>query len=94
MVEEEGVVAVGVGEVAEGVVAGGVVAASAGRWAGGVFLSGAFGASVDVEPDDGVAGVDDFLRDVELVEAVRGGGVAELPEDGGDLGVGCVGVGD
>ena len=77
---------------AEGVVAGSVVAGAAGELAVGVLFGGAFGASVDVEPDHGLAGVDGFLRDVELVEGVGVGGVAELPDEGGDLVVGGGGV--
>jgi hypothetical protein len=45
-----------------------------------------------VEPDHGVAGVDDFLRDAELVEGAGVGGIAELPDDGFDLRVGGGGV--
>jgi len=41
-----------------------------------------------VEPDHGVAGVYYFLGEVECVEGVGVGGVAELPDDGGDLVVG------
>jgi len=76
-----------VGEAAVGEVSGGVVAGAAGRW-GGVFFRGAFGAAVEVEPDDGVALVDEGLREFEGGEGVVGGGVAELVEDGGDFVVG------
>jgi hypothetical protein len=65
-----------------------VIAAAAGRIAGSVFFGGAFGAAVDVEPDVGAVGVDFFLRDFDLVEGVGAGGVAKLPDEGGDLVVG------
>lgn len=93
-VAEKAAVAVGVFEVAEGIVAGGVVAVAAGEIAGGVFFRGALGASVDVEEEEGVAGVDELLRDVEVVEGVGLGGVVELVDDGDDLVVGGVFVGD
>ena len=79
--------AVGVVEAAEGELAGGVIAGAAGEL-GGVFFRGALGASVDVEPDDGRAGVDEGLREVDGAEGVRVGGVTELVDEGGDLGVG------
>src|SRR6185312_6774221 len=91
---EYGVVAVFVGEAAEGIVAGGVIAGAAGECAGGVFFARAFGSAVDVEPDHRVALVDELLRDVERGEGVVVRGVVELPEDCGDLVVGGVGVGD
>ena len=47
-----------------------------------------------MEPELGVAGVDELLRDVEGVEGVGVGGVAELVEEGGDLVVGGGGLGD
>ncbi len=93
-VEEDAVVPVVVGAAAEGVVAGAVVVAAAGECAVGVFFSGAFGASVDVEPDHGVAGVDGFLGDVELVEGAGVGRGAELVDEGFDLRVGGGGGGD
>src|ERR1700744_168825 len=92
--EEDGVIAVFVGEAAESVVTGGVVAGAAGECAGGVLLARALGAAVDVEPYHRVALVDELLRDVERGEGVVVGGIVELPEDGGDLVVGGVGVGD
>lgn len=92
--EKDAVIAVFIGEAAEGVVAGGVVAGAAGECAGGVLFARAFCAAVDVEPDHRVALVDECLRDVELVEGVRAGGVVELPDDGGDLVVGGVVGGD
>jgi hypothetical protein len=91
--EEDAAVPAGIFGAAESVVAGGVVAGAAGWGAGSVFFGGAFGASVEVEPDHGVAGVDEFLRDVKAIEGVGLGGVAELPEDGGDLVVGGGGDG-
>ena len=94
-VEEGAVVPLVVGAAAEGVVAGGVVVIAAGELAVSVFFSGALGASVDVEPDHGVAGVDLFgLGDVEVVEGTGVGGVAELVDDGDDFGVGGGGGGD
>src|SRR6185312_2598519 len=96
-VEKDGVVAVLVGEAAEGVVAGSVVAGAAGECGGGVLFVGAFGAAVDVEPDHRIAGVYhllDLLREVERGEVVGAGGVVELPEDRGDLVIGGVGGGD
>ena len=77
---------------AEGVVAGGVVAGAAGRGAWGVFFSRRIWGRDRGGTRAGVAGVDEFLRDVEGVEGVGVGGVAELPEDGGDLLVSGVGV--
>src|SRR5215469_4391213 len=72
-----------------GVIAGGVIAGSAGEFALGVLFAGALGAAVDVEPGGG-AGVDVLLGEVELVEGVGTCGVAELPDEGGDLVVGGV----
>jgi hypothetical protein len=92
--EEDGIVAVGVGEAAECVVAGGVIAAAAGWSSGGVFLGGASGAAVDVEPHVRVACVHEFLRDVKGVEGVGVGCVVELKENGGDLVVGGSLAGD
>ena len=92
--EEFAAVPVVVGAAAEGVVGGCVVAVAAGRFAVGVFFGGAFGAAIEMEPDHGVARVDYGLGDVEAVEGVGVGGVAELPDDGGDLVVGGVGDGD
>ena len=89
VVEEFGVVPVGVGVAAECVVAGGVVACAAGRLVR-VFFRRALGATVDVEPEDRLARVDGFLREVECVEGVRVGGVVKLVEDGGDFVVGGV----
>ena len=89
-VEDDAVFPGRVGVRVEGVVAGGVVAASAGWLAGGVFFGRALGAAVDVERDAGAVGVDQLLRDVELVEGVGLACVAELPDDGGDLVVGGV----
>src|ERR1035437_1374762 len=74
---------VGVG--VQGVVAGGVIAAAAGRFAGSILFGGAPGAAIDVEPDVGAVGVNLLLRDVELVERVGAGGVAELPDERGDF---------
>ena len=93
-VEKNGVVAVLVGEAAEGVVAGSVVACATGKRARGVFFVCALGAAIDVEPDHGVALVDELLRDVERGEVVVAGCVVELPEDCGDLVVGGVVGGD
>src|SRR5215469_17070710 len=72
-----------------GVVAGGVIAGSAGELTLGVLFAGALGAAVDVEPGGG-ARVDVLLGEVELVEGVGTGGVAELPDERGDLVVGGV----
>ena len=83
--EEDASVPDGLGGV--GVVAGGVVGGFAGELAGGVFFAGALGSAVDVEPGGG-AGVDVLLDELELVEGVGAGGVAELPDEGGDLVVG------
>jgi hypothetical protein len=94
VVEEDAAVPVAMGASAEGVVAGGVVAGAAGWGALCIFFGRALGASVEVEPDHRVAGVDYFLRDVEGVEGVGVGRVAELPEDGRDLVVGGGGRGD
>jgi len=79
--------AVGVVEAAVGELAGGVITGAAGEL-GGVFFRSALGASIDVEPYDGAARVDDGLREVDGVEGVGVGGVAELVDEGGDLGVG------
>ncbi len=92
-VAEDAVGPVGVGVAAEGEVAGAVVAGFAGELALGVFFGGAFGAAIDVEPDGGLAGVDEGLGEVEGGEGMGVGGVAELPEDGGDLVVGGGGGG-
>ena len=72
-----------------GVVAGGVITGSAGELALGVLFAGALCAAVDVEPGGG-ASVDVLLGEVELVEGVGSGGVAELPDERGDLVVGGV----
>ena len=92
-VQEDAVVAVLVGEAAEGVVGGGVIAGFAGELAGGVLFAGAPGAAVDVNEDDGVALIDEGLREVERGEGVGVRGVVELVEEGGELGVGG-GLGD
>jgi hypothetical protein len=88
VVEEDAFVPGGLGVGVEGVVAGGVIAAAAGWLAGGVFFRRALGAAIDVEPDGGAVGVDLLLRDVEVVEGVGAGGVAELPDEDGDFVVG------
>ena len=41
-----------------------------------------------MEPDGAAVGVDLLLRDVDGVEGVGAGGVAELPDEGGDFVVG------
>src|ERR1700735_4932079 len=83
-VEDGAVVPLVVGAAAEGVVAGRVVVVAAGEFAVGVFFGGAFAASVDVERDDGVAGVDFGLGDAEFVEGAGVGRVAELVDEGDD----------
>ncbi len=91
---EDGVVVVVVGEAAEGVVTGGVVAGTAGVFAVGVLFAGAFGAAVEVKPDNGIALVDEGFWEMECVEAVCLGSIVELPEDRGDLVVRGVLIGD
>ena len=70
-----------------GVVAGGVVAGLAGELAGGKFFAGALGSAIDVEPGGGT-GVGVLLADLERVEGMGAGGVAQLPDERGDLVVG------
>src|SRR5271168_4255222 len=93
-VEQGAVVGLETGVAAEGVVAGGVVAATTGRRSAGVLLAGTFAATVDVEPDLVVAVVNQSLRDLELVEGVGVGRVAQLPDEGFNLRVGGVFLGD
>jgi hypothetical protein len=88
VVEEHAFVPGRVGVGVERVVAGGVIAAAAGWIAGGVFFGRALCAAVDVEPDVGAVVVDLLLGDVERVEGVGAGSVAELPDEGGDFVVG------
>ena len=90
--DEFAVGTVGIAKAAESELTGGVIAGSAGEFAGGVLFAGAPGATIDVEPDDGATGVDEFLREVEGVERVSADGVAKLPDDGGDLVVVASGV--
>jgi hypothetical protein len=67
-----------------------VIASAAGRFAGGVFFGRALGAAIDVEPDVGAVGVDFFLRNLDFIEGLGAGGVAKLPDEGGDFVVGGV----
>src|SRR6185437_8280946 len=70
---------------AKGVVGGGVIAAAAGRVAGRVFLRRAFGATIDVEPDGLAVGINLLLRDVDGVEGTGASGIAQLPDERGEL---------
>lgn len=79
---------VGVGKAAEGEVGRAMVAGAAGIGELAVGFGGTLGAAVDVEEDLGVAGVDEALGQVELIEGAGLGGVAELPEEGDQCGVG------
>src|SRR6185312_93187 len=91
VVEEDAFVPGLVVDLAERVVGGGVVAGAAGDLALGIFFGGALGAAVDVKPDVVAAGVDVLLGEagnVERVNGVSAGGIADLPDDGGELVVG------
>ena len=78
---------------AEGVIAGSVVAGSAGILAGDELFIGALVAAIDVEPDDGLARIDEGLRELERVEGMGLEGIMELPENRLDLVIRCVGLG-
>ncbi len=94
IVKQYAIIAVGIFEAAKRVVAGGMIATPA-RWiACCILLGSTFGASVDMYEDDGVTLVNERLRNVERVKAVRMSGVVKLPDDRFDLIVGCVVFGD